>query len=608
MSEKLNEKLGTIGIVWKLNDMYKGHNDIDMDKDLEHCRSEAEALNTLFAEKVKTLSDHELLSLVKRLENLSTRMGKLATFAFLNFSTQTNNAEASALLQKIREISSAVGKQTVFFDVEWSKLDNKAASKLLQSSVLEKYQHYLDNLRRYAKHLLSQTEETLLLEKAPVGRSSWTNLFDKVMGHMKFGKNQRTEEEVLADLYNPDREIRKKAASELTQGLSGHLHILTHIFNTILADKMIDDRLRNYPSWLRSMNLYNELQDQTVAILVEAVTERYDIPQRYYKLKRGLIGLDTILDYDRYAPLPHLSGNTAETRGASNKDDENHDSHITWEECKKIVLNAFAGFSPEMAEIAGLFFDRNWIHAPVQPGKRGGAFAHPCVPEVHPYIMVNYTGNIRDVSTVAHELGHGIHQYLAAEQGYYNSDTPLVLAETASVFGELLVFTHQLATLTNPDQRKAYICQKLESIFATVFRQVAMNRFEDLVHTMRRDKGELSSDDFSRQWILTQKAMLGDSVTLTEDYGVWWSYIPHFLSTPGYVYSYAFGELLVLSLYNLYQKEKEPFVPKYLELLKSGGSRTPYQLLEPFGINLDSPQFWQGGLKIIDDMLLLVES
>jgi oligoendopeptidase F len=272
-----------------------------------------------------------------------------------------------------------------------------------------------------------------------------------------------------------------------------------------------------------------------------------------------------------------------------------------------MVLKGFRDFSPKMAEIASYFFDRNWIHAPVMEGKRSGAFAHPAVPDVHPYVLVNYTGNIRDVSTVAHELGHGVHQYLASEQGYYNSDTPLVLAETASVFAELLIFHSQLDLLTDPAERKAFICQKLESIFATVFRQVSMNRFEDMIHNGRREEGELSSDRISEMWRKSQEDMFAGSVTMTENYDVWWSYIPHFLHSPGYVYSYAFGELLVLALYGRYKNEGDEFVPKYTKLLSQGGSLSPYELLQPFGIDLNDPEFWQGGLDIIDTMLQEVE-
>ncbi|MCI5147184.1 MAG: oligoendopeptidase F, partial [Candidatus Electrothrix sp. AR3] len=284
------------------------------------------------------------------------------------------------------------------------------------------------------------------------------------------------------------------------------------------------------------------------------------------------------------------------------------DQQVSWQECRRMVLDGFRSFSPEMGEIAQLFFEQNWIHAPLIDGKRGGAFAHPAVPDAHPYILVNYTGNLRDVSTVAHELGHGVHQYLAKDRGYFNSDTTLVLSETASVFAELLIFHKQMEALKQPEQRRAFICQKLESIFATVFRQISMNRFENSVHTSRREQGELSTEEISALWMESQEAMFGDSVNLGEDYRLWWSYIPHFLHTPGYVYSYAFGELLVLSLYRIYQQEgAATFTPKYLHLLSQGGSQSPYQLLKPFGIDLNDPGFWQGGLAVIEEILVEVE-
>ncbi|MCI5142902.1 MAG: oligoendopeptidase F, partial [Candidatus Electrothrix sp. ATG1] len=282
---------------------------------------------------------------------------------------------------------------------------------------------------------------------------------------------------------------------------------------------------------------------------------------------------------------------------------------VSWQECQDMVLEGFRDFSPELADIAGLFFEKNWIHAPLLDGKRGGAFAHPCVPDAHPYVLVNYTGNLRDVSTVAHELGHGVHQYLAREQGYFNSDTTLVLSETASVFAELLIFHRQLETLKDPAQRRAFTCQKLESIFATVFRQISMNRFEDLVHTSRREHGELSTEALSDLWMESQIPVYGDSVNLGEQYRIWWSYIPHFLHTPGYVYSYAFGELLVLALYRICQQEgAASFVPKYTRLLAQGGSQSPYELLKPFAIDLNDPGFWQGGLAVIEEMLIKVEA
>jgi len=573
-------------VIWNLDDLYTGRDDPALKRDHRWCLDRSEEIEKKYSGRVGELDAAGLFALVESLEELDCRLGRISTFAYLSFATNTRDEAAAAFLQEIRETASRINTRTVFFELEWNAVPAERAEELCRAPELARYRHHLESMRRYADHLLSREEETLLLERAPVGRSSWTSLFDKVMGHMKFGEDGRTEEEVLSDLYSPDREIRKKAAEELTCGLKSQLHVLTHIFNTILADKMIDDRLRRYGSWLSSMNLYNELEDRTVEVLMKAVTSRYDIPARYYRLKKELLGLDELFDYDRYAPLPHLP-----------------EKVITWDECREMVLEGFAAFSPKMADIAARFFERGWIHAPIMEGKRGGAFAHPCVPEVHPYVMVNYNGTLRDVSTVAHELGHGVHQYLAAKQGYYNSDTTLVLAETASVFAELILFRGQMELLETAGEKRSFIAQKLESIFATVFRQVAMNRFEDAIHNKRRNDGELSADELGELWIKTQKEMFADSVALTDNYRVWWSYIPHFLSTPGYVYSYAFGELLVLSLYRLYTEDPAGFVPLYLELLAAGGRDTPYRLLAPFGIDLDDPDFWNGGLAIIDEML-----
>lgn len=586
----LNDSLGTSEILWNLGDLYSGSGDSKLQSDIDWSLQEASSIREKYYSRVSSLDENDLLRLVIRLEDLDCALTRLGTFSFLNFTTQMDNAEAGALDQKIRELYSKCGTETIFFELEWNRLEDTEVTQLLESKTLSRYRHYLETLRRYRPHQLTEPEEKLLLEKEAVGRSSWTTLFNKVLSSYKFGEKKRTEEEVLTDLYNESREVRQTAAGDMTEGLQANNHILTHIFNTLAADKMITDRLRQHSSWVSSMNLHNQLQDRTVDTLVAAVTSRYDIVARYYEVKKQLLGLEELVDYDRYAPLPKLP-----------------QKKIDWSSCRDTVLSSFADFSPRMAEIAEMFFSRSWIHAPLADAKRGGAFAHPCVPKVHPYVLVNYTGNLRDVSTVAHELGHGIHQVLAGQQGHYNSDTPLPLAETASVFAELLVFNSQLALLDSEEEKRAFICQKLESIFATVFRQTAMNRFEQLMHDNRREKGELSSEQLSEYWLSTQRAMFGDSVRLRDEYGIWWSYIPHFLSTPGYVYSYAFGELLVLALYNKYQQEGDDFVEKYQQLLTAGGSDSPYTLLEPFGIDLNSQEFWLDGLTVIDQMLAKVE-
>ncbi|MFH0781804.1 MAG: M3 family oligoendopeptidase [Pseudomonadota bacterium] len=587
---ELNLALGTADVLWDLTDLYNGTDDKYLDSDITWCETEAGDIKTRYHAKVASLDAPALLVLIKRLETLDSALSKLATFSFLNFTTRMGDAAAGALDQKIHEVASRCGTKTVFFELEWNQVESDHAKDLLADPILTQYCHYLTSLRRYRPHQLSEVEERLLLEKEAVGRNSWTTLFDKVLSHHKFGVKKRTEEEVLTDLYAADRKVRKRAAAEMTQGLKDNNHILTHIFNTLAADKMITDRLRNHPVWIDSMNLHNELRNSTVATLVNAVVSRYDLVHRYYRVKGKLLNLKKLEDFDRYAPLPSLP-----------------EKEIDWHSCRDIVLKAFADFSPRMAEIGTMFFDRSWIHAPLSEGKRGGAFAHPCVPEVHPYVLVNYTGKLQDVSTVAHELGHGIHQVLAASQGHFNSDTPLPLAETASVFSELLIFNSQLTFLANEQERRACICQKLESIFATVFRQTAMNRFEHMMHEGRRKHGELSSKQLSEYWLSTQSEMFGDTVHLSSNYGLWWSYIPHFLSTPGYVYSYAFGELLVLALYGIYRREGPVFVDKYLDLLAAGGSRSPYELMQPFGIDLDSPEFWHTGLNVIEEMIAMIE-
>ncbi|CAG0906850.1 unnamed protein product, partial [Cyprideis torosa] len=525
----LNNDLGTTDILWNLEHLYHGIDHPDIEEDIRFCREETKRLVERYQGNVSSLSSIELKTCLSLLENLHVRLSRLSTYAFLKYITQVKDDEKSAFQQKIRELVSSVEAQLIFFDLEWNELPEDKAQQHLQDTAISSYRHYLKSMRRYRPHLLDREQEKLLLERKVVGRSSWTTLFEKVFGNLSFGEQNRTEEEVLTDLYSRDRETRKKAAEEMTTGLKGSLHILTHIFNTLASEKMITDRQRRYPSWISTMNLENQINDDTVEHLVTAVTDRYDIVQGYYSVKKEIHGYKELFDYDRYAPLPDLP-----TR------------RIRWPEAQDIVLESFAEFSPVMADIARGFFDNRYIHAPILAGKRGGAFAHPCVPQAHPYVLVNYSGTLRDISTLAHELGHGVHMVLAAEKGYFNSDTPLVLAETASVFAELLVFQAQMELISNPSEQQAFLCQKIESIFATVFRQTAMNRFEALMHEQRRESGELSCEQLNSFWLSSQQKMFGDAVTLTDNYKIWWAYIPHFLSTPGYVYSYAFGELLVL--------------------------------------------------------------
>ena len=359
---------------------------------------------------------------------------------------------------------------------------------------------------------------------------------------------------------------------------------LTYIFNVLAADKASEDKMRGYETWISSRNLSNKAPDAVVESLIKAVTSNYELVARHYRLKRQLLGLDELTEYDRYAPLPT----------------KDSDTFYTWDDAKDIVLKAYGAFSPQVAEVVARFFDENWIHAPVTPGKRGGAFCSYTVPSAHPFVLVNFEGTARDVMTLAHELGHGIHAYYAAEaQGLFGLATPLTTAEMASTFGEMLVFTDLMNNESDPEVRLSMLAQKIEDSFATVFRQISMNRFEDGFHTARRREGELTTERISDIWMQSQRAMFGDSVTMTDNYGIWWSYIPHFLHTPGYVYAYAFGELLVLALFNLYKERGAAFVPQFIEVLAAGDSDWPEKILAKVGVDLTDLNFWNQGLAAI---------
>ncbi len=495
-------------------------------------------------------------------------------------------------MQESNELSSAIHQKLVFFDVEWLKLDDEQAQSLINSDELSHYEHYLETSRRYKKHTLSEKEEQILSAKSVTGRSAWNRFFDESLGAARFEVDgeELTEQEALSKLHNPDRDLRKRAHSALTETFTDMSRTLTFIFNTILADKQTNDRLRNYPSWISSRNLSNEIEDETVEILVNSVTDNYDLVQRFYRLKKRLLGYDTMYDYDRYAPL------------LKNK------KQIHWDEARQTVLDSYSDFHPEMGSVAGQFFEQNWIDAAIRPGKRGGAYSASTVPSVHPYVFMNYDGQVRDVQTLAHELGHGVHQYLAREQGPLQASTPLTTAETASVFGEMLVFQNLMQQLDDPKEQLALLVGKIDDSIATVFRQVSMNRFENAIHTKRREEGELTTDEFSELWRQTQEHLYGDAVHLTDSYDIWWSYIPHFLHTPGYVYAYAFGELLVLALYEEYTRQQNGFAEKYLEMLRTGGADWPENIVAKVGLDITQPNFWNKGLAAIEKMIEQAET
>ncbi len=452
-------------------------------------------------------------------------------------------------------------------------------------------------MRRYRAHLLSEPEERLLTEKSVSGAGAWVRLFDELTSAITVDLpgtlvGQPDEDSVttgleagLSLLQHPQRSVRATAAEAVTEALAPGLRTRAYVYNTLLLDKSIDDRLRHYPSWVSSRNLDNEASDASVEALVEAVVGRYDIAHRWYAAKAEVLGVDRLADYDRMASVA---------------EDE---STIGWDAARRVVLDAYSSFSPELSGVAERFFEENWIDAPAGDGKRPGAFCAYTVPSHHPYVLLNWTSRNRDVLTLAHELGHGLHAYLAREQGVFHQSTPLTLAETASVFGEAVTNNSLLARMDDPSQRFALLASTLEDSIATVFRQVAMNRFEDAVHTARRTEGELSVDRFGELWAATQSAAVGDSVELTDGYLTWWSYIPHFIGTPGYVYAYAYGQLLALSVYARYRERGDSFVPSYLELLRAGGSMPPEELGRIVDCDLGDPGFWDAGLDIVEGQL-----
>jgi oligoendopeptidase F len=583
----MSNKNGAENIHWDLSDLYNSPSDTALESDTKRAIKKADEFNAAYRGRVAELDAAEFAKMLKEYEDIIQILGKIGSYAHLIWSTNTEDPELGKLLQKSKELSSEVSQKLVFSDVEWLKIEDEKANKLIQSEELSKWKHYLEISRLYKEHTLSEEAEKVMSAKSVTGRAAWNRYFDETLGAARFELDDEmlTEQEVLSKLHEPNRDLRKKAHTSLTETFKDHSRTLTFIFNTILADKSTNDKLRNYDSWITSRNLSNQTDIETVNALVTAVTDNYPLAQRYYKLKRKLLGVDEMFDYDRYAPI------TKSTK------------KIEWNEAKDMVLEAYGDFHPEMSSIAGEFFEKNWIDAAIKPGKRGGAYSASTVTSVHPYVFMNFDGKLRDVQTLAHELGHGVHQYLARKQGELQSSTPLTTAETASVFGEMLVFNKLMNRLDDPSEKLALLVSKIDDTIATVFRQISMNRFEDKIHTARREQGELSKEQFSEFWIETQKDLYGDSVKLTDEYKIWWCYIPHFLHTPGYVYAYAFGELLVLALYDSYKTQKNGFSEKYLSLLEAGGSDWPHNLVSTMGLDIKDKNFWSRGLDIFGEMV-----
>ncbi|MEJ7893484.1 MAG: M3 family oligoendopeptidase [Solirubrobacteraceae bacterium] len=555
---------------------------------------------------MESLDGAGLAAAMHALADIEDGVGRAYSYAALSFATDTADPPRGALLQRVQEQATAIQTQLVFWDLEWAALSDARAAELVAGDEIDFARHHLESARRYRPHLLSEPEEKLMSEKAVTGRSAWDRLFEEQTSAIEVtlpgevgeadgepAGRDRTPvalELALSRLSSPDREVRRTSAEAVTDALRPGLRTRAYIFNTLLADKATDDRLRAYPSWLSARNLSNEASDESVEALVSAVRNRYEIARRWYRLKAKLLGVDRLADYDRMAAVSEV------------------EETVEWADARAMVQDCFGGFSDELGALVNRFFTESWVDAPVRPGKRGGAFCAYTTPSAHPYILLNYTAKRRDVLTLAHELGHGVHAALGGSQGVFHMSTPLTLAETASVFAEEIVFGRLLEQAASPESRLDLLASSVEGSIATVFRQVAMNRFEGLVHTSRREEGELDVDRINALWAQSQTEMLGDAVEVTEGYKTWWSYVPHFIATPGYVYAYAYGQLLALSVYARYEAEGDAFVPAYLDLLRAGGSKSPQQLGAIVGIDLADPGFWDAGLDLVERQLDAAEA
>jgi oligoendopeptidase F len=572
---------------WDLSELYAGVDDPKLDTDLAEVLALAQAFESDYKGRLAALDDDALAEAFGRYETLLHRAGPPGTYAHLVHAADAANPRHGALVAKVQERGTQVSNHLLFFELELAKFEAARLETIAANPRFARVSHYVEKVVQEKPYLLSEPEERILNEKSVTSGAAFSRLFDEINAMMEFsleveGETQRLNESaLLAFLYHPDRDLRRRAAESLTDGLGHYLRQLVFIYNTLIQDKATSDRLRGYPEPESARHLSNELISEIVEAMSAATVEAYPLVARYYDLKRRMLGLDRLYVYDRYAPLPGTQ------------------SDIPWDEARRVVTDSYATFAPEIGEIVGRFFHQRWIDAALRPGKRGVAFCAAATPGRHPYVLLNYTGKPRDVMTLGHELGHGIHDVLSSKQSILEYHPPLALAETASVFGEILVFDALRQRLTDPHERLAFLAGKIEDMFATTFRQIAMYRFEQRVHRLRREQGELDADAFGAVWQEELGAMFGDALELTDGHRVWWSYIPHFIHSPFYVYAYPFGQFLTLGLYRLYQEEGGAFLARYRELFSAGGSVAPQPLMASVGINIADPGFWRAGMDYI---------
>jgi oligoendopeptidase F len=577
---------GAEEVEWDLSDLYTAPDDPRLTEEVAGAEASATAFRERYHGKVGELDAAALAEAVAEKERIESALDRALTFAYLRFHTNMADPERGAFVSHLQERATAVETQLLFFGLEWAAVEDGTAETLLADAALDHWRHVLHSLRKFRPYLLTEPEERIVTEKTVSGNAAWARLYEELLGALQVEIDGETIalEQAMARLYASDRDVRRQAAEGIGAALEPGLRTRVFVFNTILLDKSIDDRLRAYPTWITHRNLANETTDEAVQALVDAAVSRYDVPQRYYRLKARLLGLDRIEHFDRFAPVAEES------------------AHTSWDDARRIVVDAYASFSGDAGEIVDGFFSKSWIDAPVRPNKRTGAYCATTVPGVHPYVFMNYTGDRRSVLTLAHELGHALHGVLAQPLGLYNASTPLTTAETASVFGEALTFKSLLAGEEDPRRRLDLLTGRIEDAIATTFRQISMNRFEDAVHTARRTGGELSPDQLREHWLAVQSNLFGDSVG-TDGYGNWWSYVPHFASVPGYVYAYAYGYLFSLAVFRRYEQEGAAMVEPYFELLRAGGSRPPEELARLVGLDLTDPAIWASGIEALDEQL-----
>ncbi|MAS45327.1 MAG: oligoendopeptidase F [Rhodobacteraceae bacterium] len=581
---------------WNLDDLYPGPDAPALREDLDAARAEAQALADEFEGRMATLSGDAMADAVARYERLQQRLGRVMSYAGLRHYQNTTDPERAKFMGDRHNEVTEITAPTVFFTLELNRIEDAEIARMLgESAALTRYKPWLERLRAYRPYQLSDELEKFLHDQSVVGAAAWNRLFDETMARLTFeveGEDAPLPlESTLTLLSDADRSRRAAAAAALSTVFAEQLPIFTRIMNTLAKEQEIETRWRKMPSAQTGRHLSNQVEPEVVQALRDAVVEAYPrLSHRYYTLKAGWLGLDKLQHWDRNAPLP-----------------DEPDRKIDWAEAKATVMDAYAGFSPRMAELAEPFFHNGWIDAPVKPGKAAGAFAHPTVTDAHPYVMLNYLGKTRDVMTLAHELGHGVHQILAADQGEFLSSTPLTLAETASVFGEMLTFRRLLDRETDPKKRRTLLAGKVEDMLNTVVRQIAFYDFECRVHAARAE-GELTGDDLGEIWMQVQRESLGPAFEFAPGYETFWAYIPHFIHSPFYVYAYAFGDGLVNALYAVYEESGEGFQDKYFDMLAAGGSKGHKELLAPFGLDATDPQFWQKGLGLIDRMISELEA